>query len=919
MFNRPILLLFFFSGASSLILEVIWVKLFSLVFGNTVFAVSAVLSSFFSGLALGSYLLGHYCDRYRGKYLALYGLIELTIGVYALILPTLIPLVHFIYFPMIRGESMGFYQLSLVRFSIAFLLLIIPSTLMGASLPVLTRYIVYERKTLGTLLGRLYAFNTLGAMTGTMLAGFILIVLLGVSGANLLAVSISTAVGLTALYLSRSEKEREPQPPRRSGEEATADGRSFLLLGAFALSGFCSLAYEVVWVRVLSNVFGPTTYSFSIILTTFLAGMALGSLVASRLADRWKSLLYIFGLMEVAIGLLAISMLPFFKLMPVWFSQLRTETDLSWHAMISIEVLISFLLFFPPTFLLGGIFPLVGKLYVRTMGKIGGATGKMYAVNTLGGIFGSAAAGFVLLPLLGVKLSVLALASLNVAIGVLLVLMEGGAARRIITASGSGLVLLGGLFYFSSFPMIEGLNLLFYKEDVAASVIVEEFDGKVSVWVSGRRQGMAPKYKTTKTDPIKKIGHFPLLLHPNPKEVLMVGLGTGVSSGAVALHDVDRVDVIEIVPSLVETLRFFREATNDILHDPRYNFIIDDGRNYMVASDRTYDVIISDIYHPDVAGIGNLYAREYYEAIRKRLDSDGLYAQWVTLYQMGPRELQSVVATMAEVFPHVTVWTPMFIWPGEVALILGSNDELMVDERRIAALLEDERIADDIFEGSDALSLLSSYIMDEKTFKDFLDRAVINTDDYPFIEYSAPKKRWSRKGPDLALKNLEYLQGFASPVTAHLKTGDRGQVGELAEKYFQVRKHLYRGEILKAKKRQMERLEEYLQAARIDVNDPYLHSALLKTLLALSRDSARKGDWVEADRFVQLYDILKTADPADDARVFYARSLLFARLRDYESARRLLRKAIQLAPEAAYLRNKLKDMEKSERNAGNSP
>ncbi|MFQ5464737.1 MAG: fused MFS/spermidine synthase [Thermodesulfobacteriota bacterium] len=915
MFNRPILLLFFLSGASSLILEVIWVKLFSLIFGNTVFAVSAVLSSFFSGLALGSYLLGHYCDRYRGKYLVLYGLIELTIAIYAFILPRLIPLVHFVYFPMIQGESMGFYQLSLVRFSIAFLLLILPTTLMGASLPVLTRYIVYERKTLGTSLGRLYAFNTLGAMTGTMVAGFILIVLLGVSGANLLAVSISTVVGLTALYLSKSEEERAPQPLTSGGEEATTDSRSALLLGAFALSGFCSLAYEVVWVRVLSNVFGPTTYSFSIILTTFLAGIASGSLVASRLADRWKSLLNIFGLMEVAIGLMAISMLPFFKQLPVWFSQLRTGTDLSWHSMISIEVLISFLLFFPPTFLLGGIFPLVGKLYVRTIGKLGGATGKMYAINTLGGIFGSAVAGFILLPWLGVKVSILSLASLNIGIGIILVIMDTGVARKTITAFGSGLALTGLLFYFSSFSMIEGLNLLFYKEDVAASVVVEEFKGTVSVWVSGRRQGMAPKYKTTKTDPIKKIGHFPLLLHPNPREVLMVGLGTGVSSGAVALHDVDRVDVIEIVPSLVETLKFFKEATNDILHDPRYRFIVDDGRNYMVASGKTYDVIISDIYHPDVAGIGNLYAREYYEAIQKRLNPDGLYAQWVTLYQMGPRELQSIVATMAEVFPHVTVWAPMFTYPGEVALILGSNEELMVDESRIGRRLQNEKIADDLFEKSNVPSLMSSYIMDEKTFKNFLDKAIVNTDDYPFIEYSAPKKRWSRKGPSLALKNLEYLQGFANPVTAHLKTGDRQQVGELAEKYFQVRKHLYRGEILKAKGKHRQRLEEYLQAARIDVNDPYLHSALQKTLLALSRDSARKGDWVEANRFVQSYDLLKAADPADDVRVFYARSLLFARLQDYESARRLLRKAIQLAPEAAYLRNKLKDMEKSERNA----
>ena len=909
--NRSILFLFFLSGASSLILEVIWVKLFSLVFGNTVFAVSAVLSSFFFGLALGSYLLGHFSDRYRGKYLFLYGIIELSIALYAIILPKLVPLVHFFYLPMIQGDSMGFYQLSLSRFLIAFLLLVIPTTLMGASLPVLTRYIVSEDKTLGTSLGRLYAFNTLGAMTGCMVTGFILIALLGVSGANLTAVFISAAVGLTALYLSKSEEEREPAPPYiKTSEEKRLDKRSILLLGAFALSGFCSLAYEVIWVRILANILGPTTYSFSIMLTTFLAGIALGSLAASRLADRWKSLLYIFGIMEIAIGVMAIWMLPLFKQMPLWFSQLRVQTDMSWHSIISIEILVCFLLFFPPTFLMGAIFPIVGKLYIRRMPRLGSATGNMYAINTVGGIFGSAAAGFILLPWLGVKVSILSVASFNMAIGVIIVLMDAErSTRKLITVIATSAVFIAVILYFSSFNMITGLNLLFYKEDVAASVIVEEFNQTKSVWLNGRKQGMSSSFKRAGTDPIKKVGHLPLILHPKPKQVLMVGLGVGISSGAVALHDVETVDVVEIVPSLVETLKFFKKSTNNILEDPRYNFIIDDGRNYVASTAKTYDVIISDIYHPDVAGTGSLYAKEYYESLQKKLNPDGLYAQWVTLYQIDTRGFQSIIATMAEVFPHITVWDPVFNHPGNIVLILGGNNALTISKGRIDALLQDKKLAGDLFEYQNTLSLLSSYIMDEKTFNGFLDGAVINTDDYPFIEYSAPKNRWARRGPRLSLENIERLKGFATPVTARLEESERLKFTDEIEKYYQVRSHLYQGEIDKANKNPRQRFTEYLQAARIGVNDPYLHAALRETLVTLSNYYGKRGDLLNAERYKQSYELLKAVDPMNDAEVFHAFSILLAGEGDYESARVLLQRAINLSPEAAYLKNTLKTLE----------
>ncbi|MBI4714791.1 MAG: fused MFS/spermidine synthase [Nitrospirae bacterium] len=894
--------LFFVSGASSLIYEVIWVKLFSLVFGNTTFAVSAVLASFFAGLALGSWLLGHFSDRYRGRYLLLYGILELSIGLYALILPKLISTIQFVYLPLIAKESLGFPELTAIRFVLAFGLMILPSTLMGATLPILSKFFVEEKRTLGISVGRLYALNTWGAAAGCLLTGFLFMAVLGVSKTNLLAVLLNTIVGATAFFLSRREVGRV-MPDLSGGEKIHHTPLSYLLLAVFGLSGLTALGYEVIWVRILAVVFGPTAYSFSIMLTAFLSGIALGSLAMARGVDRLKNPLIVLGLIELAIGGVAMGMIPFFKQIPPWFLQMSLQPDISWHGLIALKVGIAFLILLPPTILFGATFPLVGRLYPRAVEKVGGDIGNIYAVNTVGGIFGSTLAGFVLLPLLGVKGGILVLALVNAGIGILLVLSEPDHPRKRVMAI-SGAALTGVLlFFFAGFHWIPGQRgpigeILYYREDAAASVLVEKRAEKVKLWVNGRNEG---GITLGSIELERKFGHLPLLLHPGPRRVLAVGLGTGISAGAISRHPVERVDVVEIVPSLVETSRYFTGG-RDLRNDPRYRFIIGDGRNFMVTPGEKYDVIVSDIYQPDVAGTGNLYALEYYTAVKNRLNEGGIFAQWLTLYQMTPEEFQSIVATLRQVFPSMTVWIPLFFQPEPIALVVGGEEDLMLDLSRIRGRVLQPGVAGDLLERDDVLSLLSSYITDERGLGEFLRGAVLNTDDHPYIEYAAPKNLMLRDGKWLALRNIERLTPLTQPILPHLSGGDTSLKEEIL-KYQQVRRHLYQGEIAGGHGDEDGRLAAYLRAEAIDVNDLFLNIAVRKTHKELYARFTEEGDLLSAEKHRESYEAISGINPFDDAQVYAFRARHLASEGRIEEAEKLLRKVGHLRKGGGPIRN----------------
>jgi len=424
--NPLVLSCFFLSGLSGLIYEVLWVRMIDKVIGSAPFAVATVLTVFMGGLALGSFLAGRRIDDIgnRKRLLSLYGKIEVGIGVYGLLLPLLIVMAKPAYSLLYNHLFQSFWLYNLLSFLGCAFLLLLPAALMGATLPVLCRFYVSHIDHLGARTGRLYGLNTLGAAAGACLAGFVLIQGIGVWGSLFLAAGINFLVGLFCILLGRKGSAPSPgkhapdsqnslrtpvKKGRREGggtalakrDEKEGAGRAFWVLGIFAVSGFASMAYEVIWIRLLGLIIGPTTYSFTLVVTAFIMGIALGSILFGYIGDRVKGVFPLLALTQTGAALLALLISHLLGNSQFFFAKLIYVFKDHFEKMVLVQSVALFLAMLGPTLLLGAAFPLVNKLYARSLPGIGRSIGAAYAMNTLGAILGSFAAGFLLIPFLG--------------------------------------------------------------------------------------------------------------------------------------------------------------------------------------------------------------------------------------------------------------------------------------------------------------------------------------------------------------------------------------------------------------------------------------------------------------------------------------------------------------------------------------
>src|SRR6266581_1718122 len=425
LWRRLLLGLFCLSGISGLLYEVAWTRMLHLLFGDTVLAVSTVLASFMAGLALGSFWSGRYVDR-RPRVLALYAGLEAGIGVSAVALPVVLQALTPLYVWLHQYLHASFWLFSVVRFLLAFCLLFVPTTLMGATLPVLSQYMVRNTATLGWRVGTLYALNTAGAVLGCFLAGYVLIGRLGLSQTIWIGAALNLAIALVVWVVQRCTDEELPEseaplspledvPPALYVYDRKTVRR---VLWGFALSGYTALSYEVLWTRALTFFIGNSTYAFSAMLTTFLCGLALGSFLFARLSDRRQNLLALFGALQMGIGvygLLTIVILAsLFYGLDTWWEGFSSAY---WGTSVWLTFVKTFVVIFPPTLCMGGSFPLVSKIVAHGPRVVGRSIGNAYACNTLGAIVGSWVTGFVAIPLLGMHHSLGLTALLSVSVG----------------------------------------------------------------------------------------------------------------------------------------------------------------------------------------------------------------------------------------------------------------------------------------------------------------------------------------------------------------------------------------------------------------------------------------------------------------------------------------------------------------------
>jgi spermidine synthase len=722
--------------------------LLALVFGNTVYAVGVVLTAFMSGLSLGSLLLGKIADR-RPDILKLYGVLELGIAAFAAMSPFLLGKVTAIYVSAYQAST-PLWVLSLIRYGLSAIVLLVPTTLMGGTLPVLSRYFVRSESELESRVGILYSINTMGGVFGTFLVGFFLVRYLGLSFTIKLAVFVNICIGMTVFILGSVFPEARTVAVEAGTVEGERPPGYRYALTAFFLSGFSAMVYEVAWNRLLVNVIGSTTYAFSLVLIGFLVGIGLGSLVVSRISRRKKLGMLHFSGIQAAIGITGFLTIVIFNYLPILMLNGIRFVGGSYGNILVVEFLLVILYVIFPTTLFGATFPIIAGIYNDGSGNRGRNIGNIYAANTAGCILGSAVAAFLFLPYLGSGLSIKVATVINVLLGGVgfLVLKN---YRSLAFASAlivvpflpvnitqellsTGVSIYGAQSEFSLHR--SDLLYVYSKEGLNATISVEATqDGVLSLRTNGKVDASTtPEDMSTQL----ALGYFPMILHAEPKDVLIVGLGSGVTVKAVYdFPGVKQVECVEIEPAVTEAADYFARVNGRVHRNPDFKIVLEDARNYIIASKKHYDVIISEPSNPWISGIGNLFSREFYQASKEKLRGSGIFCQWVQLYGLRQEDLLMILKTFISVFPNTTVWQS----GASDILLIGSMEKIeMYDYKSIDGRIPSRAKWDlaAYLNIRDPLDFLSYFITDSEGIASALKNINVNTDDLPLLEFNAP-------------------------------------------------------------------------------------------------------------------------------------------------------------------------------------
>ena len=844
--RRVVLAVCFLSGVSGLLYEVVWARMLHLLFGDTVLAVSTVLASFMAGLAMGSFWIGRYIDR-RRRVLAVYAGLEAGIGLSALLFPVVLQALTPLYVWLHQSLSSSFWLFSLVRFLLAFCLLCVPTALMGATLPVLSRYLVQSSATLGGNVGALYAVNTGGAVLGCFMAGYVLIGSLGLSRTVWIGAALNFSLALVVWVGQRwieapGAREVPSSSPRdKAPAVALYDDRTVRrVLWSFALAGCAALSYEVIWTRALTFFVGNSTYAFSAMLTTFLCGLALGSALVARISDRSANVLALLGALQVGIGvygILTIAILGrlFYGLDGWW----EGFSNAYWGAPLGLTFLKTFVVILPPTLCMGATFPLVSKIVAQGPDVVGRGVGSAYACNTLGAIAGAWVSGFVAIPLLGIHHSLALTALLSLGTGGVLLASSSTSRRR------QGVLYAGALSCFIAvmvttptfrFADIAGepeKTVLHYDEDVAGVVKVatDIYDRKllsINGWSVAGTGSPNPDVALVNDYPEiqKMLAHLPMLLHPAPRRVLVIGFGAGGTAWSLSRYAaLRRLDIVEFVPGVIRVARFFPEVNHDVLTDPRVRVIIDDGRNYLLVTPETYDVLSVDTLDPKHAGNGNLYTREFYELSRRVLKPGGVFVQWLPYHQVDNGSLKMIARTFQDVYPHATMWLNRF---KGYTMLLGTLEPLQIDVARLDAHFRTPAVQRDLAEVhvGTPWQFLESFAMRSDTVRRYaVGSARLNTYDHPYVEFYGLSWR------DPVEENLAELAHFADDVTPLLAFADASPAeppsipGRVAVQR-RIARYIARGYLANWRRQLQDGTREYRKALKLDPHDDGIKFAL---------------------------------------------------------------------------------------------
>ena len=771
---------FVFSGATGLIYEVLWARMLGLVFGATTLAVSTVLAAFMGGLALGSAVAGRLGHRIR-KPFSTYGWMEIGIAVYALLVPLMFRWVDNLYAWIWQEFQPGFFTFSLWRFVLSCLMLLVPTTLMGATLPVLSAAVVRNSSTAVT---RLYACNLVGAIVGTLAAGFVLLPSFGVRTTILIAAVINVIVGVVAIGLQK----QAIVPLVHEPAIVDTDKNRFWFFAALA-SGFVTISTQVSWTRILTMVIGSSTYAFSIVVALFLIGLAGGAWFIGR-KDRSAKLLRTLCIVEAVTVVSLFASLHVVNRLPWLLVKLGTNLHISsWTGLLGLQILCATLLVLLPALLMGMVMPLVLAWAGTDPSKAVARVGRAYAINTIGAIAGAFFTGFVLIPKTSTKFALVISAAVCVIVAGVAYRPAPGKREPVLKRA---LAIGASLLIVLSMPALtprmnladlsigaydtlvrvlaqtrEGENtdqsthsnihqLLMYDEGPTATVSVRRDNETISMAINGRTNASDSMFDMPTQ---VMLGQLPIFVAPRIEKGLVIGFATGITVGSMLQSPIQSVTCLELEPGTVDGSRFFEHVNNLPLADPRMRLIIDDARTFLRVTPERFDIIVSEPSHPWVPGVANLFTQEFFELGKSRLSDQGVFVQWVQIYQLSTESLRSVLATYTRVFPHVLMFRVGGLNKGKDLLLFGSNQPLNLD--RLAERLTDSRVQKEIARvnlSSDA-DVRSWFVCDETKLGPAVVGATINTDDNMHIETTVPRETFR----PLMQSNAQWVEALAMP------------------------------------------------------------------------------------------------------------------------------------------------------------
>ena len=936
---------FFLSGATSLSLEVSWSKELSYLLGVDIYGAATVVTAFMAGLGIGALLVARFYKWSRASIKA-YGILQLCIGMCGLIsIPVFrstLPLFSFLYDQL--NYSSGFFLL--VRFMLVFGLMLIPVILMGMTLPLVVGASFGRiRGRFASLAGRLYGVNTIGAVTGTLAAGFVLIPTVGIFKTCLFTGMADLAIGVAVLIFCRHAEPSftdgsGPRPAAVKSSGADNRRRAPLPLfhsdrswpaGIFLLSGMLALALEMIWFRLLARIIGPSVHAFSIMLAVYLLGIGVGSVAGSSWVRRFREYRMPIAVLLFVIGLGSLAALLLINHLPIWYGRLfiwlSQDVFTVWNLVI--QGLVASILILPATLAFGAMFPLVTRAYVAECAadgrKMEASVGTLYFYNTVGGIVGSLAAGFWMLPVLGVKASIVTAAVFSLALSAV-VFQVGFRGTRIKKMLYGGMfavpvllmvfspklnhtILNAGLFSeminTKQFRQIDSETpdlgeLLFFHEGInnSVAVVANKFkDGNLTLHLTGNWVSTTEFHGRFH---LKFLSHLPMLFARQHRTVAVIGYGTGITSGTTLQYpDVERVNIFELEPGVIKANPYFDYINQKPLKDSRTRLYMVDGRSHITYEKIRYDVITADPIHPHVAGAGNLYTRDFYQIAGERLNPGGIFCQWIPLAGISAESYNAILNTVHAVFPH----TALFSFFGE-SVVLGSKTPIHIDwaefEKRFytPAVFEDFKAIDI----RTPYNLVAFFMGGEQQIDTYLqDAHIICTDDNVWLEHHMPDDLYDR-----SLKNLYFMlrknipdDGFSAlrQILPGLPLDQLNRElaalsidGETAYKMAQRAGRLQNYVLM----------EKYLREAFADFNSRHFYAAGLELADRLLTDDQR------VDEALSVLHVLQKNHPAF-SEAYGREAAILKRQGKREGVVSVLKKGLLFSPHDPMLQTMLKD------------